>query len=134
MMRTYHGSCHCGQLRFTVELDLAAGTSRCNCSHCAKTRWWGAAVKPQAFRQLAGQDQATDYQFNTRQAHHSFCSRCGLAPFSTGDIPEIGGPYVAINVACLDDATPDELAAAPVRYCDGKHDNWTHPPEVTSYL
>jgi hypothetical protein len=31
MKRTYHGSCQCGAVRFECELDLAEGTSKCNC-------------------------------------------------------------------------------------------------------
>lgn len=132
--RTYHGSCHCGALRFEVDLDLAAGTTRCNCSFCAKTRHWGIIVPPTAFRLLAGEAALGDYQFGGFFAHHQFCTRCGVRPFSRGELEVFGGAYVNINIGCLDDATPEELGAAPIVYLDGRNDEWERPPAVTGYI
>ena len=44
MRKTYHGSCHCGAVRFEAELDLAGETSKCNCSICTKARFWKSVV------------------------------------------------------------------------------------------
>ena len=134
MKKTYHGSCHCGEVRFECELDLAEGTSRCNCSICTKTRFWKAIVKADAFRLLRGGDVLADYQFGTNAIHHLFCSRCGVKAFGSADMEELGGKFYAINVACLDDAMDEELAQAPVTYENGRHDRWDQAPAETRYL
>jgi hypothetical protein len=134
MLKKYAGSCHCGKVRFEVDLDLQAGTSRCNCSICAKQRYWGAQAKPAAFRLISGEGETSDYQFGSKQGHHRFCKTCGIAAFGDGDIKEIGGAYVSINVACLDNVDPKELAEIPIQYMDGRNNNWWNPPAETRYL
>jgi hypothetical protein len=134
MIKTYRGSCHCGTVRFEADIDLGAGTGRCNCSFCTKARWWGTTIKPEAFRLLEGEKDLSEYRWATGQARHLFCRHCGVRSFGRGDIPEIGGAYVSINVAALDNVTPEELAALPVRYLNGRADDWMHEPAVKSYL
>ncbi len=133
MQRTYHGSCHCGAVRFEADIDLAAGTSKCNCSICTKARFWKAVVPADAFRLLQGQAALTDYQFGAANIHHLFCRTCGVKPFGRGRMEGLGD-FVAVNVACLDDATDEHLAEAPVEYQDGKHNDWSSAPSETRHL
>lgn len=134
MLKTYHGSCHCGAARYEADLDLSSGTGKCNCSICTKTRNWSTAVKPDAFRLVAGADMVTDYQFGTGSMHHLFCRQCGVRAFGRGQIAELGGDFVSVQLATLDDAAPDELIEAPVKYYNGRDNDWWHEPAETRHL
>ena len=134
MQKTYHGSCHCGAIRFEARLDLAQGTGRCNCSFCAKARWWGVQIKPDAFRLLAGEGHLRDYQFASHSVQHLFCGICGVRSFGRGHIEQAGGDFVSINLACLDDIEPQALAEAPVRFMNGRDNDWWHAPAETRHL
>ncbi|WP_436344389.1 GFA family protein [Natronorubrum sp. FCH18a] len=134
MTETHVGSCHCGAIRFKADVDLSEGTSKCNCSICAKTRYWKVVVTADAFRLRRGADALTDYRVGSDTVHHRFCSRCGVKPFGRGSVDELGGDFYAVNVACLDDVTDEELAEAPVTYEDGRHDDWESTPAETRHL
>lgn len=133
MMKTYRGSCHCGAIHYEADIDLSAGTFRCNCSICTKLRNWLSLVRPEAFRLLAGEDELSDYQFGAKNVHHLFCRHCGVHSFGWGEVPQLGKMY-AVNVNCLDDVDVAELVEAPISYGDGRNDNWQSPPAEIRHL
>jgi hypothetical protein len=111
-MTTYHGSCHCGRVRFQIDAEVER-VVQCNCSLCGKTGWLLLQVPAAQFHLLAGADALVRYQFNTHFIAHQHCATCGIHPFSHPD-GEVN--LYMVNVRCLDDF---DLAA--------------HPPEIQHY-
>jgi hypothetical protein len=99
-MQTQSGGCHCGAVRFEVELELNA-LATCNCSICGKSGAIMAFVPGSQLRQTAGHDALIDYQFGKKSIHHTFCRTCGVRCFSTGSGSD-GAEWSSVNVRCLD--------------------------------
>jgi hypothetical protein len=133
MIRTYHGSCHCGAVSFEADLDLTESTYRCNCSICRRTRFWPAIAREGGLRLLSGESELTRYLFNSRKNEHYFCRHCGVRPFGIGTETPIGKMY-GVNLGCLIDVTDEELSRLKITYVDGLHDRWQSPPEFFTHL
>ena len=137
-MKTYQGSCHCGAVRYEVDVDLAAGTYRCNCSICKKARAWFAPVPPDRFRQLAGKDAETEYTWKPSSKpepflHYRFCKTCGVRTVGHGglDTPK-GFHFVAI--ASLDGIEPSDIPEGSIHVVDGRHDRFDEPAPDAAVL
>ena len=118
----HKAACHCGTVRFQVRLADGFQTARrCTCSFC---RMRGAVVvsaKLADITFLAGEDNLTLYQFNTRTAQHWFCTTCGIyTHHRRRSKPDEYG----INLACLTGVSPFDLAEVPVM------DGVAHPSDT----
>lgn len=132
---TYRGSCHCGRIKFEVDLDLSSGTSKCNCTSCWKKRLWTTRADPESFRSLSGEQELSGYKPGAATGHQGFCKNCGVIPYGWVEASEWNpSTYVSVNVAALDDLDPTELLEAPIKYCDGRANNWWNAPAETRHL
>ena len=98
--------------------------------------WNAGQLGQQDFRLLTGADKLGDYgkSGDWGEGHHRFCSICGIATHSHGRIEAMGGDFLSVHLAALDDLPVAELVAAPRHYMDGLHDNWQNAPEETRHL
>lgn len=100
--RAYHGSCHCGHIRYLVYITLPPATSsasaagspgsriyKCNCSSCHKMGYFQIRPTDPAadFLLLSprGPDPASelgDYLCFDRRLHWYFCPRCAVRCFT----------------------------------------------------
>ena len=117
-MRTYHGSCHCGAVRFEIDTDGIDTLGECNCSICHKKGALWHRVTEDRFRLLSGEDALHEYRFNTGIAQHLFCRHCGIYGFHH---PRSAPDAYQVNVRCLDDFDGDLTALDIIRF-DGQ--NW----------
>ncbi|HET7500460.1 MAG TPA: GFA family protein [Kofleriaceae bacterium] len=113
---TYTGSCHCGAVRYTVELDLSQPVMSCNCSMCGRAGTLLAFAPIGKFKLEQGSESLTDYQFHKHVIHHMFCKVCGIKSFARGTGRD-GSEMAAINVRCLEGVDPTKLT---IQQVDGR--------------
>jgi hypothetical protein len=108
-----------------VDVDLARGAGRCNCTICAKVGGTGAIVKPDAFHLVEGEESLGEYRWGAKISTRFFCKACGVHCFGRGHLDVLGGDYVSVNLNTLDDV---DLLGVKVVHWDGRHDNWMAGP------
>ena len=113
---THRGACHCGNVRFEVDAPADLVADECNCSICAMTGFQHLIVESDKFRLLTGNEMLCEYTFNTGNAKHLFCEKCGIKAFY---VPRSHPGGYSVNVRCLDPSTVKSLT---LRKFDGK--NW----------
>lgn len=127
-------ACHCGSVRFRVRLPKGLSDARrCNCSYCSMRGAVAVSARLDDLDITAGAEYLTLYQFNTGEAKHYFCSKCGIyTHHQRRSDPDLYG----VNVACLEGVSPFDFAVVPVN--EGR----LHPkdrtgaavPDIAGYL
>ena len=80
-MKTYQGGCHCGRVKFEVDGPQHLTALECNCSICSMSGFLHVIVRKEQFRLETDVDTLNTYQFNTYNAQHIFCPKCGVKSF-----------------------------------------------------
>ena len=112
------GRCHCGKVRFQVELPDAPSRPEvldCNCSICTMKGFLDLIVDEARFR-CDDLGELSTYTFGTHTAKHMFCRTCGVHPFYR---PRSHPTSWDVNARCLEGFTPAAFSIVPF---DGQ--NW----------
>ena len=113
------GACHCGAVKFRVELpDGLESARRCDCSFCRMRGAVAVTAMVDGLELLEGEDRLTLYQFNTGVAKHYFCSVRGIY---THHRRRSNPNELGVNVACLEGVSPFDFACVIV------NDGVSHP-------
>ena len=111
----HRGGCHCGRVRFSVVAPANIRVDECNCSICQRTGFQHLIVSRDDFTLEQGEEDLTEYKFNTGTARHLFCRVCGIKSFY---VPRSHPHGISVNVRCLD---PGTVANVELHAFDGAH-------------
>jgi hypothetical protein len=130
---TLNGACHCGAIRFKVELLYGLSSARrCTCSFCRMRGAVAVTATLGGLKLLSGSDKLATYRFNTRVAEHHFCCECGIY---THHRRRSNPDQLGVNVACLEGISPFDFREIVV-YDGERHpaDNAGHRTFVAGHL
>ena len=116
-MNSCRGGCHCGAVKFRIQIPDALVIHQCNCSICKMSGYLHLIVPAESFELIQGQEQLVDYTFNTGVAHHLFCGKCGVKSYY---VPRSHPDGFSVNLNCVEIPENVEVVIEPF---DGQ--NWT---------
>ena len=105
-------ACHCGTVRLRVRLSDGFDTIlRCSCSYCRMRGAIAVSADRADIEVIAGQDNLTLYEFNSRTAKHYFCKTCGIY---THHQRRSNPTQYGINAACIEGVSPFDFPEVKV--------------------
>ncbi len=120
------GGCHCGAVAWEAETDDDVVIDECNCSMCQMVGFLHLIVPKSKFRLLKGENQLTEYRFNTGVAKHYFCKICGVKSFY---VPRSNPDGYSLNLRCMDGS---QFSNIDIRPFDGQH--WEANADILAHL
>jgi len=121
IIRKHKATCHCGSVELVVDLlDGIADPHRCDCSICRRKGAVVTSVPLSGLRVVKGENVLNLYQFDTKEAAHYFCSRCGIY---THHKRRSNPDQYGINVGCLEGVNPFLIENIPT------YDGVNHPSD-----
>lgn len=97
----YHGSCHCGDIKFEFETETISKGLRCNCSVCTRKGALMSAfvLSEDELKVDAKPGSLSTYTFGTGAAKHQFCNHCGIYTFH--ETMRFPGKF-RVNLGCVE--------------------------------
>ena len=120
-MKTCTGGCHCGRVKFEIEIPDKVTVHQCNCSICRKSGYLHLTVTRERFKLISGEEALSTYRFHTGIARHLFCSHCGIKSFY---IPRSHPESFSVNLNCIELPVGVDVTIEPF---DGQ--NWSENRE-----
>ena len=115
---SHAGGCHCGNLRYTLDTQLALAAlplRACQCSFC---RLHGARSTSDANGrtrfQVRDASRLTRYRFGLRTADFLICAQCGI--YAGALMREGDAQWAIVNANTLDDVAQLTQDVAPMDY------------------
>ena len=112
------GSCHCGNIAFSLSWtpEPAQIPARaCSCSFCRRHGGvWTSCPTGSLAVAVADPSRVSKYAFGTRTAVFHVCASCGVVPLVTSRID--GCLYAVVNVNALEGVDPALLRRAAVDF------------------
>jgi hypothetical protein len=94
------GSCHRGNITFTLSWEPAPSTipaRACGCSFCRKHGGvWTSDPGGELRARIRRATEVSNYEFGTRTARFHVCRVCGVVPFVTSEVE--GRVYAVVGV------------------------------------
>jgi hypothetical protein len=112
------GSCHCGNISFSLDWPDAAPeihARSCDCSFCVKHGGvWTSHPRASLRARITDPGMVARYAFGTETASFLVCAHCGVAPLVTSQIE--GTMFAVVNVNSFDNVDRSRIKSQPASF------------------